>query len=421
MNRSYVVNSNISLHYIPMEKLKTTTLGVYIHRKLDEREASLNAVLPYVLKSGCQLCKDTGEIARYLQNLYGAVLHSGVAKKGEDQIIFFDADTISDRYAAGGEALLDGLLELLLSIIFEPVTENGGFLADVVEREKKNAIDRINGIINDKRTYAQVRCTQEMCKGDAFAISKLGEVEEIEKITPHLLYDYYRRMITESAIDVFVCGEADIEKVSAKLKDLRFSFTKAEIPKSSILTGKREVNRIVEKMEVTQGKLSMGFKTNTGAKDEDFFALTVANSIFGAGAHSKLFNNVREKMSLCYYASSSLEKFKGLMMVNAGIEFKNFQKAYDEILVQFEAIKKGEISDFEFESSVNAILNAYQSAYDDPRSLQSFVLGEIIAETGYSIADYIKKIKEITKEDVVRVMNKVELDTVYFLTGKGEE
>ena len=174
-------------------------------------------------------------------------------------------------------------------------------------------------------------------------------------------------------------------------------------------------------MEVTQGKLSMGFVTGIETTDEDFVPLMVANSIFGAGAHSKLFNNVREKLSLCYYASSSLNRFKGIMLVNAGIEFVNFQKAYDEILVQLDAMKNGEISDFEFDAAINALVSGYEASYDDPITLQGIYLGEIIAGTINSPADYIRRIKEVTKDDIIRVINNVELDTVYFLTGKDDE
>lgn len=421
MNRSYVVNSNISLHYIPMDKLKTTTIGIFIHRKLCEEEVSMNALLPYILKRGCTLCNDTAEIAKYLENLYGATLSSSILKKGDDQIIAFTAETISDKFAANNEDLLSDLIKLLMSIIFSPVTEDGNFKKEYLEQEKTNMVDRINGIINDKRSYAQLRCMQEMFKGDPSAIYSLGTVEDVEKITAAGLMDHYRKMISNSPIDIFICGDAEIEKISETIKEIKLPFAKADIPKADILKKSDKVKNITDKMEVTQGKLCMGFVTGIPASDDDFITLMVANSIFGSGAHSKLFNNVREKLSLCYYASSSLNRFKGIMLVNAGIEFENFQKAHDEILVQLDSMKKGEISDFEFDAAVNALVNGYQSAYDDPMTLQGIYLGEIVAGTSNSPADYIEKIKKVTKEDIIRVINKVEPDTVYFLTGKGDE
>lgn len=421
MIRTYRVNDNISLHYIPMKKLKTTAVGVYIHRTLTEDEADFNALLPYVLRQGCRLCPDTATMARYLENLYGASLSAGVMKKGEEHVIAFDAETISDSFAANGEKLLSELIRLLLSVIFDPVCENGGFKSEYVEREKKNAVDRIKSVINDKRRYARQRCTEEMCKGEPYAISGLGTIEGIEKITPESLYDYYRQMVAESVIDIFVCGEADAEKIAAEIKEIDIPLKKAERPKTYILKKSGDVRHITEKMKITQGKLSIGFRTNIKPDDDDFIALMAANSVFGAGAHSKLFNNVREKLSLCYYAASQLDRLKGLMVVDAGIEFKNFQKAYDEILVQLEAVKKGDISDFELESSISALVNSYRSAYDDPRFLQGIWLGEFAAGTNMTPEDYISKIEKVTKGDIVRAMNRVEQDTVYFLTGKGDE
>lgn len=421
MTKSYVINDNISLHYIPMEKLKTTSIGIYIHRSLNEEDASKNALLPYVLKSGCSLFNDTEKIARRLEELYGADLSAGIMKKGEDQIIAFDAETISDKYAANNEPLVKDLLKLLLSIVFDPICEDGAFKASFVELEKKNSIDRIESVINDKRTYAQLRCIEEMCKGEPFGIYKLGSAEAISSITPQSLYSYYKQVTAESPIDIFICGDADINEICAELKKINIPFKKAALPACKLFSGNSEVKHITDRMEVTQGKLCIGFKTGIKGDSPDSAALTVANSIFGAGAHSKLFNNVREKLSLCYFASSQADIYKGIMLVNAGIEFKNFQKAYDEILVQLESVKKGDISDFEFDSAVSAVLNSYRSAYDDPRYMQNIHLGEIILGTDLSIEDHINMIKKVTREDVVRVMNNVELDTVYFLTGKEEK
>lgn len=420
MDKSCIVNNNISLHYISMKKLKTTSVGVYIHRPLNQEEASMNALLPYVLKRGCKMCKNSTEIAHFLENLYGANLSAGVLKKGEDHIIEFDAETISDKFAANNEELISELVSLLLSVIFEPILENGAFKEEYVEQEKKNAIDRLERVINDKKTYTQLCCMQEMCKDEPFSVNKLGATDSIKKITALNLYNYYKRMISNSAIDIFICGKANAEAIIEKIKKINIPFEKAEIPRTKLLKKTSSAQNITHRMDVTQGKLCMGFRTNISGTDKAFPALMVANSIFGSGAHSKLFNNVREKLSLCYYAASSLERFKGLMLVNAGIEFKNFQKAHDEILVQLDAVKQGNISDFEFEASKTALINGYQTAYDDPGFLQSFQLSEIVANSKLSISDYIKMISEVTKDAVIDAICKTELDTVYFLTGKDD-
>ncbi len=415
---SLKINSNINLYYIPMTTLKTTMIGVYMHRRLCEEEVSKSALLPYVLKRGCKLCPDSEAVAKYLENLYGAAFGASVLKQGDDQIIYLGFDSISDKYAPNGEALSRDITKLMMSVMFEP----DAFTNEIVEQEKKNAVDRILAEINDKRQYAMLRCSQEMCKGESFALSTLGTREGVGAITAQSLKAHYEDIITSSAIDIYVCGDADINALAEEIKKYtdKIAFKDAEIPKSEIFAGQGGVKRVTDHMDVVQGKLSMGFKTGISADNSDYPALMVMNSIYGGGAHSKLFNNVREKLSLCYYASSNLVKNKGIMFVNAGIEFENFQKAYDEILVQLDAVKNGEISELEFTSSIRAIENDLESYKDNQRMMQIYCLGQKIAGTNYSIDELKEKISRVTVEDVKRVAKNVELDTVYFLAGKEE-
>lgn len=419
---SVQINHNITLYYIPMQKLKTTTFGLYIHRPLCEAEVTMNAVLPYVLKRGCGLCRDAAEVARYLEELYGAKLHVGVTKKGDNQTIVFDAETISDCYAPAGEQLSKGVMELLLSILLDPVLKDGAFDGEYVAQEKANAADRIESLMNDKRAYARMRCIEEMCKGRPYELSALGRTEDMDGIDAKNLYEHYKKVIPSSVIDIFVCGDADMQLIEQTIREkIRgISFTDANLTKTQILTRDGDIKKVTERMEVTQGKLAVGFRTNVKPADKEFWALVVANSVFGAGTHSKLFNNVREKLSLAYYASSQIERFNGLLVVNAGIEFSNFQKAYDEILAQFEAVKKGEVTDMEYESSIKTIINSLNSYDDDQRYMRNFYLDQSIAQTGCDLEEYKARIKAVTKQDCIDVFQKVELDTVYFLTGEGD-
>ncbi len=414
------INSNITLKYIPMSKLKTTTMGVYIHRPLCECEASLNALLPYVLRRSCKKFPSTEAIAKELESLYGASLGGTVIKRGEDQIIYFDLETISEKYALEKEKLLSELTKLMLCVLFEPDVDENGFSDSIFEQEKSNAKDRILAVVNDKRSYASIRCQEEMCQSDNFAISRLGTTEGIDSITAKSLYDHYKKIISSSPIDIYICGEADTSQIENLIKDYtkNMEFTTPKLPQTKILKKTSQKKDVSEELDVTQGKISIGFRTNIAPTDRDSAALTVFNSIFGGGAHSKLFNNVREKLSLAYYASSQLEKYKGLLIVNAGIEFENFEKVYKESLSQLEEIKKGNISELEFDSSIQSIINSYNSFYDDQRYMQSFYLGEHIAGTNRDIESVKEAILSVTIEDVKSVANKLELDTVYFLKGK---
>ena len=282
---------------------------------------------------------------------------------------------------------------------------------------------KIENVINDKRVYAIYRCQEEMSKGDPFEVPRLGYVEDMKKMTVDELYAYYKELIISSPIDIYVCGDTDIWEIEKEIREVvsEYSFKKAEMPKSNILSKKDKVNNVTEKLDVTQGKLAIGFLTGITPRDKDYFAMTVANAIFGGGAQSKLFNNVREKLSLAYYAGSMLNKYKGMLLVNAGIEFENFKKAYDETLVQLEEIKKGNISDLEIESSKKFLINSLVTTYDDQMALISFYLNQKIGQTDLDIEECIEGIRPVTKEDVARVMQKVSLDTVYFLAGEGVE
>ncbi len=416
------INDNISLHYIDMKKLKTNVVGIYIRRPLKEEEASMNAVLSYVLKNGCKKFDTTLKITKQLQNLYGATLNAGVIKNGDNQVIYFDAETISDKYAPEGEKLTNELLNLLLNVIFKPLAENNSFNKDIVEREKKTLINRIDSLINDKRAYAQLRCNEEMCKGDNYALTRLGTKESALKIDEKSLYEHYEKIIASSEIDIFISGEANISEAKNVVIDFvkDVNFKQAEIPEIKIIKKSETINNVTDKLDVTQGKLSIGFTTGISAKDKDYPALVVANSIFGSGTHSKLFNNVREKLSLAYYASSSLHKFKGIMFVDAGIEFDKFEEAYEETIYQLNALKKGEISDEELKFSKSTIINSLNSYYDDQRYMQMYALDCLYLGTNCDIEKYKTDIENVTIEDILRVSKNINENTVYFLAGKND-
>ncbi len=410
--KNIAVCDNINFHYIPMKKLKTSTIGIYIHRPLTKEFAAMGALLPFVLKRGCKLCPDSVSMEHYLQELYGAEARCGIIKRGEDQILHFTYEAISDKYAICGEPIFKNLAKLSMSVLFEPVA----FSSDIVEQEKKNLIERIESIKNDKRQYASLRCAQEMMPDDVF---QYGTVEEVRNIDADALYDFYKSIITSSKIDIYVSGDVDTDDIVETVKSYTSdkSFTAGEIKRTSILSPCADVGHVEEVMDVTQGKLSIGFTTECEPVGDEYYALMVANSIFGAGAHSKLFNNVREKLSLAYYASSSMDRSKGIIIVNAGIEFSKYQQAYNEILVQLSDVQNGKISEMEYVSSINAIVNSLKSCFDDQYAMQSFYLSEEIYKSGLSLDEIIDKIKSITVEDAVAAAKKIKLHTVYFLKG----
>lgn len=414
---SYRINENITLHYIPMTKLKTTSVGIYVGRVLDKEESSFNAILPYVLMKGCKEAKNASETAKILQELYGASLYTGVNKRGDNQFMNFEGEVISDRYAPNGEKLLKGLMDLMLSVLFEPIVKDGGFMSDVTEREKQNGINRIEGIINDKRDYANKRMEEEMFKGELYSISKYGYVDEIKNITPVSLYEHYKKIIGTSVINIFICGELNIHEIKNEIENKikAIEFVPAKLKMSQIIKNNSERKDITEYTDLTQGKLSIGFRTNVSCAEKDFWALILANNIYGGGMGSKLFNNVREKLSLAYYVFTAIDKYKGYMQLNAGIAFDKLEEAKNEIFFQLEEMKNGNISDEEMENAKREIVNTVNSCYDDQKQLQSYYMGNIIVNVDITLEEYKKSIMQVTKQQVVDVINKLEPDTVYFL------
>lgn len=418
---SYKINENITLHYIPMTKLKTTRMGIYIGRPLDENDASENAVLPYVLLGGSKQARSSAELAKALQELYGAKMYAVVNKRGDNQFINIEGEVISDRYAAEGEKLFLGLTNLMLSTIFEPLVENYAFAEDVVAREKKNAADKLNGLVNDKTRYANNRCVEEMFGNDAYSVSEWGTISGIDKITPESLFAHYDKIITSSPINIFVSGEADINEVSAAIqkKITGMKFRASKLAEVRIIKKDSEKIDLCEKTDLTQGKLAMGFRTNVAPTDDDYWALVVANNIFGGGMGSKLFNNVREKLSLAYYVHTVIDRPKGFMLLYAGIAFDKLKSAEDEIFSQFDEMIKGNISEAELANAKSEIENGINSCYDDQAQMQSFYMGNIISGVSVSPEEYKEKIRRVTIGEVTEVFKKIQPDTVYFL--KGEE
>lgn len=420
---SYKLNENISLTFIPMTKLKTTSVGIYIGRELKRTEASLNAVLPYVLIKGCMEANNASEISKYLQNLYGAKLYTGVNKRGDNQFINFEGEVISDRFTPNGEKLLSSLIKLMFSVIFEPLTKDGAFLSDITEREKVNCINKIKGLINDKRRYANKRCLEEMFSGENFSVSEYGYEDEIEKITPESLYNHYKNIIGSSVISIFISGDLNIHEIKSEIENIisSISFNPALLKAPEIIKKSGEKQEITETTDIVQGKLSIGFRTNTHSKDEDFWALVVANNIYGGGLGSKLFNNVREKLSLAYYASTTIDRYKGFMLLNAGIAFEKLDDAKNEIFFQLEEMKNTNISDDEMNNAKSEIINALNSCYDDQNALANYYMGNIIAGVNVSLEEYKENIMKVTKQQVVEISKKLEPDTIYFLKGGARE
>ena len=407
----------VYLTCLPARKFKTSLLSAQFVTPLRRETASAYALLPAVLRRGTVSCPDMGSLSARLDQLYGARIEYTVRKKGENQCVGFVASLIDDSFAPSGEKLLEPVADLLGELICDPVTERGRFVPAYFESEKTNLLDAIRSIINDKREYADSRLLQTMCADEPYGVPRLGDEAGAERIQPKRLYALYQELIATARLEIFYSGSAPRERVEHAMLSALSALPRDQVRDIALFQPhppRPEVLRVEEALDVTQGKLGMGFACGS----DDYAAMMLGNTLFGGSSNSKLFLNVREKLSLCYYASSLYHRQKRVITVSSGIEFADFQRAYDEILAQLEAVKNGDLEDWELEGARSTLLNAYASMDDSQGKLENFYLGQAATGQSETPEELAEQVRQVTEERIRAAMETVRLDTVYFLRGE---
>ncbi len=411
------IKKGIKLHILNTDKFKTNLVAVFLTTKLKEETVTPNALISAILRRGTNNLKTQEEISKQLEELYGASFDCGIDKTGDNQVLKFYIQTINDDYIPQQEEnMLKTSIENIFDIVFNPLTEKEGFKKEYVEQEKKNMKQRIEGRVDNKARYALDRCIEEMYKDKPYGLYKFGDVNSIENINENNLYKTYEKLIDECKIDIFISGNIndeveDIIKENENIKKLKERDAKYNTT-SEKPEGKK--GEIIEKMSVTQGKLVMGLDLNIQNEDEKYYTL-VYNNILGGSANSKIFQNVREKASLAYSAGSSYFKYKNNIFINCGIEISNYEKAVELIKEQIEDMKNNNFTDEEFENAKNSIIATIKTIDDEQDTLIIYYFGQELSNNKNTIEDYIKKIEETKREDVLNIANKVEINTIYFL------
>jgi predicted Zn-dependent peptidase len=340
--------------------------------------------------------------------------------------IGFLADFIDDDFVPKGEDILGKATSLVGELLLEPNTHGGLLLSEYVDGEKKNLIDDIRAGINDKRRYALDRLFELMCGDEPFGLSRLGRESSAETITAQSLTKHYRNLLASSRVEIFCCGAHDFERVEAAVRTAFAALPRSE-PIEEIATDVRlkppadGVRAFTDHMDVGQGKLSIGFRLGKTMLSPNYAALLVFNAVYGGSVTSKLFMNVREKLSLCYYASSVIEKHKGVMAVASGVDFEKFDTAKNEILAQLDAIRKGDVSDWELTSAKRAVITAVKSAMDKPTGLEELFFDQAIASVKITPDEVAALADGVTRAELIDIASGVETDAVYCLAGPGGE
>ena len=413
--------SGIFWNAIHETKFKSNLISVRFVLPLTADTAAKNALLFPVLLRGSENFPNIGSIRREEESIYDTTLNDSVYKRGDTQVLELRMSVLDNKYAIDGMDITERAMMLLDDILLHPVTENGVFCEEYVESEKEKLIDDILAQVNDKRRYAMTRLIEEMFESDAFGLSELGTVETTEAVCPVCLWKQYHEMLSTARIEIFAIGNFDFDALSARFarmfEGIERRYTGA--PETKVMQdARKEVKTVYERQNITQGKLSLGFYTGSTVHDEDYHVMQMLNVIFGAGVTSKLFLNVREKLSLCYYCGSSENGQKGYMTVNSGIEFANEKKAADEILFQLDEIKKGNISESELRDARLALLDAIGRVGDSTGNILNWYFSGVMNGKLISPEEKRALIESVTAKDIVKKAQDIRLDTYYFLCGK---
>lgn len=413
------INEGVELCTVSAEGFKTACASVSFVMPLGEK-TSLYALVPNVLTRSCKDYPDVTSVERKLALLYGADVVASVAKSGENQILKITVSCIDDRFSIDGESITDECLKLLFQMVFEPRLENGVFCSDDVESEKRLAAERLIAENSDKRIYSKNRCSEIMFENEVYGIHQYGTVEDIEKITPAVLYEAYNEVLSNSKILVCVSGGnfSNVEELLKKYISDKNRETK--LNETLFVEACEDVKYVKEQEAVKQGKLVMGFRMGMKNAEDKYAARRVMVDLFGGSPHSKLFTVVREKMSLCYYCSAMMFRQKGIMFVQSGIESYNEEKAKEAILAQLEDIKNGKFSDDDIASSVKSLEDGFRSISDSSESVASWFTSQICDAEFLYPEDFIEQFKKVTREDIVEAAKEVTLDTVFMLEGTVE-
>ncbi|CDE84558.1 putative Zn-dependent peptidase [Clostridium sp. CAG:273] len=411
----------IKIHKIETNQFKTNLYAVFLATPLKRENVTKDALIAAVLRRGTKNIISQDKISKELEEMYGASFDCGIEKTGDNHIIKFYLEALNEEFLPEKEELTQKCINILLDIVTNPFVENNGFKQEYVDGEKENLKQIINGKIDNKARYSLDRCIEEIFKGEPYGLYKYGYVEDLEKITPQNLYEYYKELIKNCKIDIYYSGIFDndnTEKIIEKrLQENNIEPRNAKYVINNEMTEKKqksETKTVEESMDVTQGKLVLGLQIDDNNKNSRF-AASVYNAILGGGANSKLFQNVREKNSLAYTASSSYIRTKNVILVHCGIDIEKYEKALETIKEQIEDMKKGNFTDKDIEDAKKLIISSVKSISAEQDTEITYDYGQELSNEHTTIKDYQQNIEQVKREQIVDIANKININTIYFL------
>lgn len=408
------------LNYLKNDRFKTDSLSLYFVLPLEKERAAYYNILPYVLRRGCRPYPTQRDMAKQLETMYGADMVLRNQKRGCYQVVGFSMDILRQSVLPASESmfLLHEAAELIRKTLTEPLWEDGRFLASYVDRERKNRMDAIRSSVNNKARYAMRQCISFMCDGEPGGIPAEGTIADYEHFRPDFLAECYHTMLHEARVEFFYIGAEDLDIVLQEVRGIFAGIKRQDtvsLPENHLICRVKQVRYRNEAADVTQSKLVMGFRDGTTLTDKEYPAFAMFNEIFGGSPSSKLFMNVREKLSLCYYCSSFDDAMTGILYIAAGIDRKNKNVTVAEILHQLSEMQEGHITEEEMLCARQSLVSGYRTVYDSAESIEQWYLRRVLCEDTTSPERMEESVMHIDMADIQRVAQKVELDTVYFL------
>ena len=420
------IRPGVWLNHLREDKFKTACFSVSLLSQLNRETASMNALIPFVLRRGTGSYPTMEALNARFEELYGTAIEPVIRKIGEIQCSGFFASFPEDVFLPDGESILRDVIALTLDMLLSPVTRGGLLLPAYVESERDNLLDLIASRVNNKRSYAITRCVEEMCCCEDFAVSRYGDEDSCRSINYKKLSRHYRTLLQTSPIEIFYCGRASLKTVRSLLRELLSTLPRGELD-DEIGTEIRmnaleaEPRFSEEEMSVAQCNLVIGWRLGECMEEPDFPALYVFNDLYGGSPSSRLFLNVREKLSLCYYVSSLIDIRKGLLLVSSGVQEESIDSAREEIFAQLQAICDGEITEEALATSKAGVASDLRSLCDSQASLESFFLSQAIAGADYGPLELAELVQEVTPERVARIARSLDCDLIYLLKPAAEE
>ena len=346
------------------------------------------SLLPSMLCASCAEYPDLLSLNRKLAELYGAELTPSASKHGENLVLRITMTMIGDRFALDGESISVECARLLCKALFEPNVENGAFRPDEVAREKRIRLDRIEALKSSKRAYAQKQMLELMCADEAYSLSVLGEEEDISALTPEQLYASWQDLLKTAFVQLQVVGDLEVEPITALFREYFDRVEDRHVVRGEtvVIPFAKTVKRGEEEQDIAQSKLVMGFRCGMHEPFENYAAMRTFTDLFGGGTYSRLFMNVREKQSLCYYCAARLTAAKGILTVQSGVETENAERAEKEIRKQLDEMKAGGVTAEDLEKSKRSMEDFFLSVFDTPEELDGWLFSQVTDDEFHSLS-----------------------------------